>query len=60
MPIGKLRALRSDMTRWYDFSLKSIDTGHLSEAPVTYWVGASQGRIGEDCRCLRRDGRSPS
>jgi uncharacterized protein len=44
-----LRALRGVMLRWYDHWLKGIDTGLLSEAPVTYWVmGANQWRTGQD------------
>jgi uncharacterized protein len=48
-PDRPLRALRSEMLRWYDHWLKGIDTGVLREAPVTYWVmGANEWRSGQD------------
>jgi putative CocE/NonD family hydrolase len=48
-PDRPLRALRNEMLRWYDHWLKSIDTGLLDEAPVTYWVmGANEWRTGRD------------
>jgi predicted acyl esterase len=44
-----LRALRSEMLRWYDHWLRGVDTGVLREAPVTYWVmGANEWRTGQD------------
>jgi uncharacterized protein len=44
-----LRALRSEMLRWFDHWLRGVDTGVLREAPVTYWVmGANAWRTGQD------------
>ena len=44
-----LRALRSDMFRWYDHWLRDVDTGVMNEAPVRYYVmGANEWRIGND------------
>jgi predicted acyl esterase len=40
-----LRALRSEVLRWYDHWLMGIDTGLLSEPPVSLWVmGANEWR----------------
>jgi predicted acyl esterase len=48
-PERPLRALRSEMLRWYDHWLRGVDTGVLREAPVTYWVmGANEWRTGQD------------
>jgi predicted acyl esterase len=48
-PDRPLRALRSEMLRWYDHWLRGVDTGVLREAPVTYWVmGANEWRTGQD------------
>lgn len=44
-----LRALRSEMLRWFDHWLKGLDTGLLREAPVTYWaMGANEWRTAQD------------
>jgi len=48
-PDRPLRALRSEMLRWYDHWLKGFDTGVLAEPPVRYWVmGANQWRSAAD------------
>ncbi|MDR3496992.1 MAG: CocE/NonD family hydrolase [Ancalomicrobiaceae bacterium] len=40
-----LRALRSEMLRWYDHWLKGIDSGALDGPPVRYWLmGANEWR----------------
>ncbi len=40
-----LRALRSEMLRWYDHWLKGIDSGALAGPPVRYWLmGANEWR----------------
>jgi putative CocE/NonD family hydrolase len=44
-----LRALRSEMLRWYDHWLKGIDSGMANEPRVTYWLmGANEWRTAED------------
>ena len=44
-----LRALRSEMLRWYDHWLKGIDSGMTSEPRVTYWLmGANEWRTADD------------
>ena len=48
-PDRPLRALRSEMLRWYDHWLKGIDSGIMKEPPVSYWVmGANEWRRGAD------------
>jgi uncharacterized protein len=48
-PDRPLRALRSEMLRWYDYRLKGIDTGVMQEPSVRYWVmGANSWRSGAD------------
>jgi putative CocE/NonD family hydrolase len=48
-PDRPLRALRSEMLRWYDHWLRGLDTGIMREAPVAYWVmGANEWRRGQD------------
>jgi hypothetical protein len=44
-----LRALRSEMLRWYDHWLKGIDSGMLAEPAVKYFVaGSNEWRHGAD------------
>jgi len=44
-----LRALRSDMLRWYDYWLRGVETGVMNDPPVRYFVmGANEWRTGED------------
>ena len=44
-----LRALRTEMLRWYDHWLRDIDTGVMNEPPVRYFVmGANEWRSGQD------------
>ncbi|HTO63088.1 MAG TPA: CocE/NonD family hydrolase [Bradyrhizobium sp.] len=44
-----LRALRSEMLRWYDHWLKGIDSGMTNQPRVTYWLmGANEWRTAED------------
>jgi uncharacterized protein len=48
-PDRPLRALRSEMLRWYDYWLKGVDTGVMQEPAVRYWVmGANAWRCGAD------------
>jgi uncharacterized protein len=48
-PDRPLRALRSEMLRWYDHWLKGRDSGVMNEPPVRYWVmGANAWRHGSD------------
>src|SRR5262249_9944840 len=46
-----LRALRSEMLRWYDHWLKGIDSGMASEPRVNYWLmGTNEWRPAEACQ----------
>jgi uncharacterized protein len=48
-PDRPLRALRSEMLRWYDQWLKGVDTGLMREAPITFWVmGANEWQTARD------------
>lgn len=48
-PDRPLRALRSEMLRWYDHWLKGIENGAIDGPPVRYWVtGANQWRSATD------------
>jgi uncharacterized protein len=48
-PDRPLRALRSEMLRWYDHWLKGVNSDLMHEAPVTYWVmGANEWRVAQD------------
>ena len=48
-PDRPLRALRTEMLRWYDHWLKGLDSGVMDEPPVRYWVmGANEWRSADD------------